>query len=134
MSEFSDVQSLSRLIGLMPGLVGSENPGLLKKILVHPGLYQVFFDEVEKAHPVVLNALFDKDPRGNYGIKPEIALGDGTRFSFAPGSVFIRDEAVNPDPDLTYSTKPGWKLAIATKASRKTFLHRREFNSGHALL
>ncbi len=55
MSEFSEKNSVTMLIGSPPGYVGYEEGGsLTEKIRRHP--YSVIlFDEIEKAHPEVLN-------------------------------------------------------------------------------
>lgn len=57
MSEFMEQHSVSKLIGSPPGYVGFEEEGqLIKRIRSKP--YSVLlFDEVEKAHPEVLNLL-----------------------------------------------------------------------------
>ena len=57
MSEYSEKISSSRLIGASPGYVGYEEGGdLTEKVRRNP--YSVIlFDEVEKAHPEVLNIL-----------------------------------------------------------------------------
>lgn len=57
MSEFSERHSVSKLIGSPPGYVGYEESGsLTEKIRRHP-FSVVLFDEIEKAHPEVLNLL-----------------------------------------------------------------------------
>jgi len=57
MSEFSEKISSSRLIGASPGYVGYEEGGeLTEKVRKNP-YSVVLFDEVEKAHPEVLNIL-----------------------------------------------------------------------------
>lgn len=57
MSEFMEKHSVSRIIGSPPGYVGYDEAGqLTEKIRRHP--YSVIlFDEIEKAHPDVLNIL-----------------------------------------------------------------------------
>ena len=57
MSEFMEKHSVSRLIGAPPGYVGYDEAGqLTEKIRRHP-YSVVLFDEIEKAHPDVLNIL-----------------------------------------------------------------------------
>ncbi len=57
MSEFMEKHSVSRIIGAPPGYVGYDEAGqLTEKVRRHP--YSVIlFDEIEKAHPDVLNVL-----------------------------------------------------------------------------
>ncbi len=57
MSEFMEKHSVSRIIGSPPGYVGYDEAGqLTEKIRRHP-YSVVLFDEIEKAHPDVLNVL-----------------------------------------------------------------------------
>ena len=57
MSEYMEPHSISRLIGAPPGYVGHDDDGeLIKKMSQHPRAV-VLFDEIEKAHPRVLNVL-----------------------------------------------------------------------------
>ena len=57
MSEFMEKHSVSRMIGSPPGYVGYDDAGqLTEKIRRHP-YSVVLFDEIEKAHPDVLNIL-----------------------------------------------------------------------------
>ena len=57
MSEFIEKHAVAKLIGAPPGYVGYEEGGTLtEKIRRHP-YSVVLFDEIEKAHPDVLNLL-----------------------------------------------------------------------------
>jgi ATP-dependent Clp protease ATP-binding subunit ClpB len=57
MSEYMEKHSVSRLIGAPPGYVGYEEGGqLTEQVRRHP-YSVVLFDEIEKAHPDVFNAL-----------------------------------------------------------------------------
>ena len=57
MSEYQEKHTVSRLVGAPPGYVGYEEGGQLTEA-VRRGPYRVVrFDEVEKAHPDVLNVL-----------------------------------------------------------------------------
>ncbi|MFH1149331.1 MAG: ATP-dependent Clp protease ATP-binding subunit [Actinomycetota bacterium] len=57
MSEYMEKESVSRLIGAAPGYVGYEEGGqLTEKVRTRP-YSVVLFDEMEKAHPQVLNLL-----------------------------------------------------------------------------
>ncbi len=57
MSEFTERHSVSKLIGSPPGYVGSEQEGRLIAEVRSLPYSVVLFDEVEKAHPEVLNVL-----------------------------------------------------------------------------
>ena len=57
MSEFQEQHSVARLIGSPPGYVGYEQGGQLTESVRRRPYQIVLFDEVEKAHPDVFNAL-----------------------------------------------------------------------------
>ena len=57
MSEFSEKHSVSKLIGSPPGYVGYDESGNLTEAVRHRPYSVVLFDEIEKAHPEVLNIL-----------------------------------------------------------------------------
>ena len=57
MSEFMEKHSVSRLIGAPPGYVGYDEAGQLTEKVRRKPYSVVLFDEIEKAHPDVLNVL-----------------------------------------------------------------------------
>ena len=57
MSEFMEKFSVSRIIGSPPGYVGYDEAGQLTEKIRRKPYSVVLFDEIEKAHPVVLNIL-----------------------------------------------------------------------------
>ena len=57
MSEYMEKFSVSRLIGSPPGYVGYEEGGQLTEAVRRNPYSIVLFDEIEKAHPEVLNLL-----------------------------------------------------------------------------
>src|SRR5688572_7689100 len=57
MSEYMEKHTVSRLIGSPPGYVGYEEGGQLTEAVRRRPFSVVLFDEVEKAHPDVFNAL-----------------------------------------------------------------------------
>jgi ATP-dependent Clp protease ATP-binding subunit ClpB len=57
MSEFMEKHSVARLIGAPPGYVGYEEGGYLTESVRRRPYSVVLFDEIEKAHPDVFNAL-----------------------------------------------------------------------------
>ncbi|RJP91423.1 MAG: ATP-dependent chaperone ClpB [Desulfobacteraceae bacterium] len=57
MSEYMEKHSVSRLIGAPPGYVGYEEGGYLTEAVRRRPYSVVLFDEIEKAHPDVFNAL-----------------------------------------------------------------------------
>ncbi len=57
MSEFMEKHSVSRIIGSPPGYVGYDEAGQLTEKIRRKPYSVVLFDEIEKAHPDVLNVL-----------------------------------------------------------------------------
>jgi ATP-dependent Clp protease ATP-binding subunit ClpB len=57
MSEYQEKHTVSRMIGAPPGYVGYEEAGQLTEAVRRRPYSVVLFDEVEKAHPEVLNVL-----------------------------------------------------------------------------
>ncbi len=57
MSEFMEKHSVSRLIGAPPGYVGFDEAGQLTEKVRRKPYSVILFDEIEKAHPDVLNIL-----------------------------------------------------------------------------
>jgi ATP-dependent Clp protease ATP-binding subunit ClpB len=57
MSEYMEKHSVSRLIGAPPGYVGYDEGGQLTEAVRRRPYSVVLFDEIEKAHPDVFNAL-----------------------------------------------------------------------------
>ncbi len=57
MSEYQERHTVSRLIGAPPGYVGYEEGGQLTEAVRRHPYSVVLFDEIEKAHPEVFNAL-----------------------------------------------------------------------------
>ena len=65
MSEYMEKHSVSKLIGAPPGYVGYEQAGLLTEAVRRKPYCVVLLDEIEKAHPDVLNLLLQVLDEGN---------------------------------------------------------------------
>src|SRR5690554_5570983 len=57
MSEYGEKHTVSRLIGAPPGYVGYEEGGQLTEAVRRKPYSIVLLDEIEKAHPEVMNIL-----------------------------------------------------------------------------
>ena len=57
MSEYMERHSVARLIGAPPGYVGYDEGGYLTEAIRRRPYSVVLFDEIEKAHPEVFNAM-----------------------------------------------------------------------------
>ncbi|CDG87995.1 type VI secretion system ATPase TssH [Xenorhabdus bovienii] len=107
MSEFQEKHTVSRLIGSPPGYVGYGEGGVLTEAIRQKPYSVVLLDEVEKAHPDVLNLFYQAFDKG------ELADGEG-RIIDCKNVVFfltsnlgyqtIVDHAEQPDQlnDLLY--------------------------------
>ena len=96
MSEYMEKHSVARLIGAPPGYVGYEEGGQLTEAVRRRPYTVVLFDEIEKAHPDVFNALLQVLDDGR------ITDGQGRTVDFSNtviimtsnvGSQFIMDES-----------------------------------------
>ena len=57
MSEYQERHTVARMLGAPPGYVGYEEGGQLTEVVRRRPYSVVLFDEIEKAHPEVFNAL-----------------------------------------------------------------------------
>ena len=64
MSEYMEKHSVSKLIGSPPGYIGHEEPGVLTERVRRTPYAVLLFDEVEKAHPDVMNLLLQITEEG----------------------------------------------------------------------
>src|SRR2546427_7275994 len=82
MSEYMEKHSVSRLIGAPPGYVGYDEGGQLTEQVRRKPYSVILFDEVEKAHPDVLNARLAKM---DYGFEvSDAVLGELAKVGFDP--------------------------------------------------
>jgi ATP-dependent Clp protease ATP-binding subunit ClpC len=75
MSEFMEMHSVSKLIGSPPGYVGYQEGGQLTTFVRRKPYSVILFDEIEKAHPDVLNILLQILEEG------ELTDGKGLKVS-----------------------------------------------------
>ncbi|AZD86904.1 ClpB protein [Pseudomonas chlororaphis subsp. aureofaciens] len=74
MSEYQEKHTVSRLLGAPPGYVGYGEGGVLTEAIRKRPYSVVLLDEVEKAHPEVLNIFYQAFDKG------ELADGEGRRI------------------------------------------------------
>jgi ATP-dependent Clp protease ATP-binding subunit ClpB len=108
MSEYQEKHTVSRLIGAPPGYVGYEEAGQLTEAVRRRPYAVVLFDEIEKAHPEVLNVMLQLLDDGR------LTDGKGRTVDFRNavvimtsnvGSHLIADEAARGNTDLTEGTR-----------------------------
>ncbi|UNH37958.1 type VI secretion system ATPase TssH [Moellerella wisconsensis] len=116
MSEFQEKHTISRLIGAPPGYVGFGEGGILTEAIRRKPYSVVLLDEVEKAHPDILNLFYQAFDKG------ELADGEGRIIDCKNiaffltsnlGDQIIVDNADQPDllrdalyPELTRFFRP----------------------------
>jgi ATP-dependent Clp protease ATP-binding subunit ClpB len=103
MSEYQEKHTVSRLIGAPPGYVGYEEAGQLTEAVRRRPYAVVLFDEIEKAHPEVLNVMLQLLDDGR------LTDGKGRTVDFKNtviimtsnvGSHFIADRAVRGQTEI----------------------------------
>ncbi|MDR2821285.1 MAG: type VI secretion system ATPase TssH [Desulfovibrio sp.] len=83
MSEFQEKHTISRLIGSPPGYVGYGEGGRLTEAIRRQPYSAVLFDEVEKAHPDILNLFYQMFDKGI------LADGEGREVDFRNTIIFM---------------------------------------------
>ena len=108
MSEYQEKHTVSRLIGAPPGYVGYEEAGQLTEAIRRRPYAVVLFDEIEKAHPEVLNVLLQLLDDGR------LTDGKGRTVDFKNavvimtsnlGSQFIAERAAREATELDEGTR-----------------------------
>ncbi len=83
MSEFQEKHHISRLIGSPPGYVGFGEGGILTEAVRQRPYSVVLLDEVEKAHPDVLNLFYQVFDKGT------LSDGEGKEIDFSNTVIFL---------------------------------------------
>ncbi|MBQ6381966.1 MAG: AAA family ATPase [Clostridia bacterium] len=95
MSEFMEKHSVSRIIGSPPGYVGYDEAGQLTEKVRRKPYSVVLFDEIEKAHPDVMNILLQILDEG------KITDAHGRTVSFANTVIVMTSNAGSSHKDTT---------------------------------
>ncbi len=99
MSEYQEKHTVSRLIGSPPGYVGYGEGGVLTEAIRKMPYSIVLLDEVEKAHPEVLNLFYQAFDKG------ELADGEG-RVIDCQNIVFFLTSNLGYQTIVDYSEQP----------------------------
>jgi len=108
MSEYQEKHTVSRLIGAPPGYVGYEEAGQLTEAVRRRPYAVVLFDEIEKAHPEVLNVLLQLLDDGR------LTDGKGRTVDFKNaviimtsnvGSQYIAERALRGETEIDEGTR-----------------------------
>ncbi len=104
MSEFMEMHSISKLIGSPPGYIGYQEGGQLTEKIRRQPYSVVLFDEIEKAHPDVLNLLLQILEEG------ELTDGKGRKASFR-NTIVILTSNIGAE-DVSSHSKLGFNIAV----------------------
>jgi ATP-dependent Clp protease ATP-binding subunit ClpB len=129
MSEYQEKHTVSRMIGAPPGYVGYDEAGQLTEAVRRRPYAVVLFDEIEKAHPDVLNVLLQLLDDGR------LTDGKGRTVDFKNvvvimtsnlGSQHIADASMSPGADGGALTENVNRLVTETLRQhfRPEFLNR----------
>lgn len=102
MSEFQEKHTVSRLIGSPPGYVGYGEGGMLTEAVRQKPYSVVLLDEVEKAHPEVLNLFYQVFDKGM------LSDGEGRDIDFKNTVMFLTSNLATDV--ITEMTKEGADL------------------------
>ena len=109
MSEFSAEQSEARLIGAPPGYVGFDAGGELVNAVRQRPFSVVLFDEIEKAHPLILDKFLQilDDGRLTDGRGDTVYFSETVIIFTSNLGIYVRDElgepVLNVSPDDDYA-------------------------------
>ncbi len=103
MSEFMEKHAVSRLVGAPPGYVGYEEAGQLTERVRRKPYSVVLFDEIEKAHPDVMNILLQILDEG------KVTDAQGRTVSFQNTVIVMTSNAGSTEKSsiLGFTNQPG---------------------------
>ncbi len=122
MSEYMESHSVSRLIGAPPGYVGHDQGGLLTERVRQRPYQVVLLDEIEKAHPDILNLLLQLFDEG------QLTDGQGRSVDFSNtlvimtsnlGSEVFAEQDKQPASPIGFSSRRGGGVPRAQKERRR---------------
>ena len=118
MSEFMEKFSVSRIIGAPPGYVGYDEAGQLTEKIRRKPYSVVLFDEIEKAHPDVLNILLQILDDG------QITDATGKKVNFENTVIVMTTNAgaVGVESRAGFSSEPGSAEQSKTQKALEGFL------------
>ena len=117
MTEFMEKHSVARLIGSPPGYVGYDEAGQLTEKVRRKPYSVILFDEIEKAHPDVMNILMQILDEG------QIEDAQGRNVSFAHTVICMTSNAGSTDK----STGVGFNKTVEDISQEKALKALRDF-------
>ena len=93
MSEYDEYHTVSRLIGSPPGYVGYDEAGQLTEAVRRRAYAVILLDDIDKAHPAVLDALLQVLDHG------QLTDGQGRAVSFRNAILIFTSNFFDDDPE-----------------------------------
>ena len=123
MSEYMEKHSVSRLIGAPPGYVGYDEGGSLSEAVRRRPYQVVLFDEIEKAHPDILNVLLQLLDEGR------LTDGQGRTVDFRNVVIIMTsnlgaEHLINLAPEEEAKTAHNKVLDAVRRCFRPEFINR----------
>ena len=132
MSEYMEKHALSRLVGAPPGYVGYEQGGLLTEAIKKHPYTVLLLDEIEKAHPDLINILLQVMDSAtltdNNGYKADfqnvILIMTSNIGATAPNVMgFNKDESISRNEELKAFFTPEFRNRLDATIEFKTLSH-----------
>lgn len=120
MSEYMEKHTVSKIIGAPPGYTGYDDKGCLTDIVRRKPYSVILFDEIEKAHPDVLNLLLQILDEGN------LTDSTGRKINFKNTLIImtsnIASEIIEGKQTLGFGNEENDDISMKVKSELKKFL------------
>ncbi|MGN1085895.1 MAG: ATP-dependent Clp protease ATP-binding subunit, partial [Porcipelethomonas sp.] len=120
MSEYMEKHTVSKIIGAPPGYTGYDDKGCLTDIVRRKPYSVILFDEIEKAHPDVLNLLLQILDEGN------LTDSTGRKINFRNTLIImtsnIASEIIEGKQTLGFGNEETDDVSMKVKSELKKFL------------
>lgn len=113
MSEYGERHAVARMIGAPPGYVGYEEGGQLTEMVRRRPYSVILFDEIEKAHPEIFNALLQILDDGR------LTDGKGRTVNFK-NTIIIMTSNIGSDVILSMANRGELGFEMTIKKEEKT--------------
>jgi len=120
MSEYLESHSVAKLIGSPPGYIGYEEGGQLTEIIRRKPYSVILFDEIEKAHPQVLNIMLQILDEGH------LKDAKGRKINFKNTIIIITS---NIGSEIIYKNSLGFQEESEVKGINEKELRKRVMQS-----
>ncbi|MEW6407773.1 MAG: ATP-dependent Clp protease ATP-binding subunit [Patescibacteria group bacterium] len=126
MSEYQDIASIHRLIGAPPGTRGAEAGGLLTNVVKDKPFSLVLFDEIEKAHPDILNLFLQVLDEGwlTDSLARKVKFNNTIIIGTSNAGAQLISECVKQNIPFEKMKKSLWDYLIQKGIFRPEFLNR----------